>query len=683
MLVMITVAELDERIDQVDAWVPRAAEALLSFWQSDKGVLVPDSLALDEDGVDEEDELEKTAVRALWALVDYLRWAREESGSDKALGPSQEAARCVNQVAQRWFATLPNSDDYSGASHLNVLTESYRLSCVALLDALYHTADWKPDSDAVANMHHYASECVAKPLITSLAEFRGGKVDADDEVHDFVTLHAIRALDSLYDRVPDNIWEAGPGKLYTPNMLQLLADRAREDVLRQLGYRQAGIASRFDPAELTFSAVLLSRLAPADVVQLIQPALRTALESQTEDGAWPAVRMVDVPSTEVALALLAALARDVQDGRFDFAGELLPKLDRALDLVMATYTVDGRRHGWTNDRARWTGRVGRWPTARVLSFTVRYAGSLRALRQRLVLGQYGAEEPSSRIQWPDLEPTYRVSPSVAEEALRSYSDPTEDAQLTARLQTEVLKPITDGLVQRPEIASLILHGPPGTRKTSLVRMLAGALGWPLLILSPPKFLSRGGLDGFEAAADFVFDDLMRLRRVVVLFDECEEFFLKRPDAESAEQPGSLQSRTLGAFITAGMLPRLQALRDQRWVLFVLATNHKLEALDRAVTRPGRFDYAVLIDHPVLDAQRRYVTAKRLDDEPEKALLTALAKYDQRRRGERPPVSFAALDSVARQLRSLAADMNHTPEAVYQELKRLAENSGPRPLYRQD
>jgi len=201
----------------------------------------------------------------------------------------------------------------------------------------------------------------------------------------------------------------------------------------------------------------------------------------------------------------------------------------------------------------------------------------------------------------------------------------------------------------------------------------------VLTLSPPTFLSRGGLDGFETAADAVFRDLLRLRRVVVLFDECEEFFLRRPDPQSTDQPGSPQSRTVGAFITAGMLPRLQALRDQRWVLFVLATNSGLAALDPAVTRPGRFDYAVPIDHPVLDAQNRYVAEKGLSQECEAAVLTALGSYEQARRDETPPIAFAALDSVARQLR--IGDLHDNPNAVFAELKRLAENSGPRPLYR--
>src|SRR5205807_195064 len=123
-------------------------------------------------------------------------------------------------------------------------------------------------------------------------------------------------------------------------------------------------------------------------------------------------------------------------------------------------------------------------------------------------------------------------------------------------------------------------------------------------LSPPDFLRRGGLEGFEAAAAKIFEHLLWLRRVIVLFDECEAFFKKRASDEH------LESRTVGAFITAGMLPRLQELRDKRWVVFVLATNAQPGELDSAVTRLGRFDFSQEICHPTREAQLRYLKGHR-------------------------------------------------------------------------
>jgi SpoVK/Ycf46/Vps4 family AAA+-type ATPase len=261
-----------------------------------------------------------------------------------------------------------------------------------------------------------------------------------------------------------------------------------------------------------------------------------------------------------------------------------------------------------------------------------------------------------------------------------YSDPT-GGTLVAAVKQAFVDPVMADPVKRPDrsAASLILWGKAGTRKTSLVRALGESLGWPVLTLSPPSFLGEGGLDGFERAADRIFRDLMRLRRCVVLFDECEDFFKpRRPratagqgDARNAESVDRPESRTIGAFLTAGMLPRLQELRDRRWVIFALATNiESLYELDDAVVRPGRFDYAQQIRHPVLRAQKVYVDRLRMrDDDDEntaarKALRDALKWFDKE--SKRPffeahmtAMSFAVIDDIAR---AIAA----RPELIYDE-----------------
>jgi SpoVK/Ycf46/Vps4 family AAA+-type ATPase len=83
-----------------------------------------------------------------------------------------------------------------------------------------------------------------------------------------------------------------------------------------------------------------------------------------------------------------------------------------------------------------------------------------------------------------------------------------------------------------------------------------------------------------------------------LFDECEEFFRRRNLISNASErtheslfANHPDIRTIGAFITSGMLPRLDALRHQHWVIFVVATNGGLNDLDDAVIREGRFDFS--------------------------------------------------------------------------------------------
>lgn len=171
----------------------------------------------------------------------------------------------------------------------------------------------------------------------------------------------------------------------------------------------------------------------------------------------------------------------------------------------------------------------------------------------------------------------------------------------------------------------------------------------------------------------IFNDLRQLRRVIVLLDECEQFFKARPKAEK------LESRTVGAFITAGMLPRLQLLHDDRWVLFVLATNVEPSKLDRAVSRHGRFDYGQRIDYPSLKVQVSYVQSemKGLSGKAE-LLKEALMMYDQSRNDKKQvPISFSILDRLIKEIGGLKR--KPTKEKTFRLLEDLVDVRHPPPL----
>jgi SpoVK/Ycf46/Vps4 family AAA+-type ATPase len=160
------------------------------------------------------------------------------------------------------------------------------------------------------------------------------------------------------------------------------------------------------------------------------------------------------------------------------------------------------------------------------------------------------------------------------------------------------------------------------------------------------------LEGFEASAANIFVDLTRLRRVVVLFDECEEFFKRRPEGNTQQ----VERRTIGAFITAGMLPRLQMLREKRWILIVFSTNSDLEELDPAATRTGRVDVVEEIRHPTLEAQIRYVSRKVDDRGRQSIIQDALERYDKvpNKVGD---ISFSILDQLIEKLLVIRKDVS--------------------------
>lgn len=142
----------------------------------------------------------------------------------------------------------------------------------------------------------------------------------------------------------------------------------------------------------------------------------------------------------------------------------------------------------------------------------------------------------------------------------------------------------------------MLPGPPGTRKTSLVKALSEMLQWPLVSV-PASVMFDKGFDMLETRATEVFHHLNYLTGCVILFDEFEEFFRQRPKSnEKDPKVQSLHDRTIAAFTTSAMLPRLQDLHDEGRCLIFLATNHP-EQIDQAILRLGRFDFFLEIEHP--------------------------------------------------------------------------------------
>lgn len=146
--------------------------------------------------------------------------------------------------------------------------------------------------------------------------------------------------------------------------------------------------------------------------------------------------------------------------------------------------------------------------------------------------------------------------------------------------------------------SAILFGPPGTAKTTVVSAIAKRLGWAFVAIDTSSFLADGLTNVARRISD-VFDQLMRLEKVVILFDEIEEFVLDR----------SMPSLTMESrLLTTAMLTKLADLRGRRKVAFFIATN-RLTALDAAVTRPGRFDLQLFVGTPNLAARMSRFRAK--------------------------------------------------------------------------
>lgn len=151
----------------------------------------------------------------------------------------------------------------------------------------------------------------------------------------------------------------------------------------------------------------------------------------------------------------------------------------------------------------------------------------------LVTGRHGTGSVSSRLEllsseFADLLSSTPVQPM---DLLRSAVAVAPAAELGPadyphlRESLAILEPYLEHvLATRRRGANIFLHGPPGTGKTQLVRMLAGRLGCPLYEVSSEDsdgdpVDGRTRLRAFRAA-----QTLLSQQRSVVLFDEVEDVF---------------------------------------------------------------------------------------------------------------------------------------------------------------
>jgi SpoVK/Ycf46/Vps4 family AAA+-type ATPase len=164
-------------------------------------------------------------------------------------------------------------------------------------------------------------------------------------------------------------------------------------------------------------------------------------------------------------------------------------------------------------------------------------------------------------------------------------------------QSNTLGPTPGGLgaTKLSQRRSALLFGPPGTSKTSLVEAVAERLGWPYLEITPSHFLQRG-LEQIYVQANAIFEDLMDLSGVVILFDEMDALVQRR-------EGGAERIDVTRQFLTTSMLPKLAKLHKKARVLFFMATNHQRE-FDPAIKRPGRFDLLVRMGPPTWEEKLR-------------------------------------------------------------------------------
>jgi cell division protease FtsH len=135
---------------------------------------------------------------------------------------------------------------------------------------------------------------------------------------------------------------------------------------------------------------------------------------------------------------------------------------------------------------------------------------------------------------------------------------------------------------------ILLIGPPGTGKTLLARALAGEAGVPFFSISGSEFVEMFVGVGAARVRD-LFNQAKRSAPCIIFIDEIDAVGRQR----AAAIPGSHEEReqTLNQILVEmdGFDPNIGVI--------VLAATNRVDVLDQALLRPGRFDRRVTLDRP--------------------------------------------------------------------------------------
>lgn len=132
---------------------------------------------------------------------------------------------------------------------------------------------------------------------------------------------------------------------------------------------------------------------------------------------------------------------------------------------------------------------------------------------------------------------------------------------------------------------VLLVGPPGTGKTMLARAVAGEAGCPVFYMSGSEFDELYVGVGAKRVRD-LFQQARAKAPSIIFIDELDAVGGKR----NARDP-AYAKQTLNQLLT-----ELDGFSPSTGVILIAATNYP-ESLDKALTRPGRFDRHVTVPLP--------------------------------------------------------------------------------------
>ena len=176
-----------------------------------------------------------------------------------------------------------------------------------------------------------------------------------------------------------------------------------------------------------------------------------------------------------------------------------------------------------------------------------------------------------------------AAPAVAYEDIGGLDDELD--MVREMIELPMRHPELFGTLGIEPPKGVLLHGPPGTGKTLIAKAVANEIDAHFQTISGPEIMSKYYGESEEQLRE-VFEDAEEHSPAIVFIDELDAIAPKREEAG-----GDVERR-----VVAQLLSLMDGLEDRGRITVIGATN-RVDAVDPALRRPGRFDREIEIGVP--------------------------------------------------------------------------------------